>query len=124
MPQVWLSLPTDAQAFRNVSADHGTGSGIGLREGPGSFPDVSGVPLAQTRHMTGYQSYEPSSTHPRKRLVRRTDDKMIAGVCSGVAAYTGLDTTLVRVLLVAAVVFGFGTGIVLYILGWLLMPQA
>ena len=74
--------------------------------------------------MSSYHSAEPGSAQPRKRLARRTDDKMIAGVCSGVAAYTGLDTTLVRIVLVAAVVFGFGTGIVLYLLGWLLMPEA
>ena len=47
-------------------------------------------------------------TAPRKRLVRRTDDKMIAGVCSGVADYLGVDVTLVRVLTVLLAVFGFG----------------
>ena len=70
-----------------------------------------------------YHSY-PSSPDSRRRLVRRTDRKMIAGVCGGVADYTGLDVTLVRVLLVAAVVLGFGSGILLYLLGWLLMPEA
>lgn len=73
-----------------------------------------------------YQPYQPGPAPVRgpKRLVRRRDDKMIAGVCSGVAAYTGLDPNLVRVLLVLAVVFGFGTGILLYIVGWILMPKA
>lgn len=74
--------------------------------------------------MSNFSNYEPSTTAPRKRLVRRTDDKVIAGVCSGVAAYAGLDVTLVRVLLVAAVVFGLGSGVLLYIVGWLLMPEA
>jgi phage shock protein PspC (stress-responsive transcriptional regulator) len=74
--------------------------------------------------MSNYHSPEPGSYGSPKRLARRTDDKMIAGVCSGVAAYTGLDTTLVRILLVAAVVFGFGSGILLYLVGWLLMPEA
>jgi len=76
--------------------------------------------------MSNYQPYQPSTYRgdgQRKRLVRRTDDKMIAGVCSGVAAYTGLDVNLVRIVLVLAVVLGFGTGILLYVLGWLLMPK-
>lgn len=77
--------------------------------------------------MSNYQPYQPSTTSgpgARKRLVRRTDNKMVAGVCSGVAAYTGLDANLVRIALVLAVVFGFGTGIVLYVAGWILMPKA
>lgn len=77
--------------------------------------------------MSNYQPYQPSTYSGGgrgKRLVRRTDDKVIAGVCSGLAAYTGLDANLIRIVLVLAVVFGFGTGIVLYALGWLLMPKA
>lgn len=74
--------------------------------------------------MTNDQIHSPSTTAPRKRLVRRTDDKIVAGVCSGVAAYAGLDVTLVRLLLVAAVVLGLGSGILVYVVAWLLMPEA
>lgn len=70
-----------------------------------------------------YSAPEPSSTSPR-RLVRRRHHKMVAGVCGGVADYLGVDANLVRLALVAAVVLGFGTGIVLYALGWWLMPRA
>ncbi len=76
--------------------------------------------------MSNYQPYQPASSGAEqrgKRLVRRTDDKMIAGVCSGLAAYTGIDANLIRVVLVLAVVFGFGTGILLYGLAWWLMPK-
>ncbi len=44
-----------------------------------------------------------------KKLTRNTDDKMIGGVCSGVADYFGIDVTLVRVLTVVAAVFGVGS---------------
>ena len=64
----------------------------------------------------------PPPTHP-KRLVRRRDDRMIAGVCSGVAAYLGVDVTLVRLVTVLGAVFGFGTFIVAYVVGWLLIPE-
>lgn len=76
--------------------------------------------------MTNYDSYShpPTPRPERKQLVRTPDDKMIAGVCGGVARYLGVDATLVRVLLVAAVIFGFGTGIILYLAGWLLMPES
>ena len=49
---------------------------------------------------------------------------MVAGVCGGIADHLGIDANLVRLLLVAAVVLGFGAGIVLYVAGWILMPQA
>ena len=48
---------------------------------------------------------------------------MIAGVCSGVAAYLGVDVTLVRLVTVLGAVFGFGTFIVAYVVGWLLIPE-
>ena len=65
---------------------------------------------------------QPAPTSP-KRLVRRRDDRMIAGVCSGVAAYLGVDVTLVRLVTVLGAVFGFGTFIVAYLVGWLLIPE-
>ena len=65
---------------------------------------------------------QPAPTSP-KRLVRRRDDRMIGGVCSGVAAYLGVDVTLVRLVTVLGAVFGFGTFIVAYLVGWLLIPE-
>jgi phage shock protein C len=59
-----------------------------------------------------------------RRLVRRTDDRMIAGVCSGIADYTGVDVTAVRLAAVIGAVLGFGTLIVAYAVAWLLMPEA
>lgn len=48
---------------------------------------------------------------------------MIAGVCSGAAAYLGVDANLVRLGLAVFSIFG-GSGIALYALGWLLIPEA
>ncbi len=59
-----------------------------------------------------------------RRLVRRTDDRMVAGVCSGVADYLGVDPTIVRLVAVIGTVFGFGSLLVAYIVAWLLMPEA
>lgn len=83
--------------------------------------------VAQAGGMT-YSSYEqsPSGTGSTRgrRLTRRRHDRMVAGVCGGIADHLGIDATIVRLLLVAAVVFGLGAGIVLYIAGWILMPEA
>jgi phage shock protein C len=64
-----------------------------------------------------------SSPAGARRLVRRSDDKMIAGVCSGVATYLGVDVTLVRILAVLGAVFGFGSLVVAYVVMWALVPE-
>jgi phage shock protein C len=62
------------------------------------------------------------STMPR-RLVRSRDDRWLGGVCGGVAAYTGLDPNLVRLLVVLGTVLGAGSLLVAYVVAWILMPQ-
>ena len=58
----------------------------------------------------------------KKRLVRNTDNKVIGGVCAGVADYLGVDPTLVRVIAVIGAVFGLGSLVVAYVVAWALMP--
>lgn len=60
----------------------------------------------------------------RKRLVRNTDNKVMGGVCAGVADYLGLDPTLVRVLTVVGAVLGLGSVVVAYVVAWAVMPTA
>ena len=59
-----------------------------------------------------------------KSLTRRRDDRMVAGVCSGVADYLGIDPTVVRLLTVLGAIFSFGTIAVAYVVAWVLMPEA
>lgn len=59
-----------------------------------------------------------------KKLVR-SNNKMLAGVCAGIAEYFGIDPTLVRVLYAALSVFCAGfPGIILYIILMIIMPQS
>jgi phage shock protein PspC (stress-responsive transcriptional regulator) len=58
-----------------------------------------------------------------RNLVRRRDDRMVAGVCSGIADYLGVDVTLVRLLAVVAAIFSLGAVIVAYVAAWILMPE-
>ncbi len=68
------------------------------------------------------QQYASSVRVPR-RLVRRTDDRMIGGVCAGLADHLGLDVTLVRLLTVVVTVLGFGSVIIAYLVAWLIVPK-
>lgn len=57
----------------------------------------------------------------QKRLTRSSTDKMIGGVCGGIAQYFGVDATLVRVITTLAF-FVFGAGPLLYLILWAVMP--
>jgi phage shock protein PspC (stress-responsive transcriptional regulator) len=68
------------------------------------------------------QQYASSVRVPR-RLVRRTDDRMLGGVCAGLADHLGLDVTLVRLLTVLVTVLGFGSVIIAYLVAWVIVPK-
>ncbi len=60
---------------------------------------------------------------PRRPPLRRSrDDRVLGGVCVGVARYLGIDPVLVRVIVVALAIFG-GGGILLYLAAWFLIPE-
>lgn len=58
----------------------------------------------------------------QKKLYRNTDSKIIAGVCSGIAEYAGVDPTVVRILWILFCAVG-GSGILAYIIAAIIMPE-
>ena len=63
---------------------------------------------------------QPERSGPR-RLTRSKTDRMIAGVCGGFAAYSGIDANIVRLVMVLLGVLG-GTGVLLYLVAWVIVP--
>ena len=57
-----------------------------------------------------------------KKLTRNTEDKILGGVCSGLAEYYGHDTTLVR-LGFALFTLLWGIGLLVYLIMWLVDPK-
>jgi phage shock protein C len=55
------------------------------------------------------------------RLVRPTGNRMLGGVCAGLARYFGIDATLVRLVFVLAVLSGLSP--LVYLILWIVMPQ-
>ncbi len=85
-------------------------SQLGTPEDFGEEPEVTDAPTGQ------------ESTN--KRLFRNTDSSMVAGVAAGLANYFGLDVVLVRIAFVLLTIFGGGSGLILYLLLWLVVPPA
>ncbi|MHB8806365.1 MAG: PspC domain-containing protein [Anaerolineaceae bacterium] len=57
-----------------------------------------------------------------KRLYRKRTDRMLAGVCAGLADYLSIDPTIVRIIFVVLVFAGLG-GVLVYLILWLITPE-
>ena len=60
--------------------------------------------------------------NPSKRLYRTREGRVVAGVCSGIAGYFGIDPTLVRLAFAVFTIFG-GAGILVYLIAWIVIPE-
>jgi phage shock protein C len=58
-----------------------------------------------------------------RRLMRSRNERVIAGVCGGIAEYFEMDPVLVRVILAVITLMG-GAGILLYLILWAVLPLA
>jgi len=58
-------------------------------------------------------------------LLRSTEDRLLAGVCGGLADYLGWDATLVRVIFALLTLFSAAfPGVIVYLILWILMPPS
>jgi phage shock protein PspC (stress-responsive transcriptional regulator) len=80
---------------------------------------VSSTDYKQTHHTTGETGRERVS----RRLFRDPDDRILGGVCGGLAAYLGWDPTPTR-LVVFLLMFLFGVTIPIYFILWMIVPMA
>ena len=60
---------------------------------------------------------------PVHRATRSRTDRKIAGVCSGLARYLGVDVTLLRILVVVFTIWPVGLGLIFYVICWIIMPN-
>lgn len=87
--------------------------------------DVLGEPeLITDEGAAPYDS--PHSGHYKRkarRIYRDPDDRFLAGVCSGLAAYWNIDPAIVRIGFVVLVLLG-GSGLLIYLILWIVIPEA
>ena len=57
-----------------------------------------------------------------KILVRPRKGRMMAGICAAIAGYTGLDVTLVRVIVTVVSIVTGGAGALAYLAAWMIIP--
>ena|SRR5882757_1364612 len=96
-------------------------------EQPTTTEPIAEQPAAAPPPGTGIQAEGTAAAgtgRPSIRLRRSRDERMIAGVCGGLAQVLGVDVVILRLALVLATVLGVGAGVILYLACWILMPVA
>ena len=63
-----------------------------------------------------------NTSNGTRRLYRKREGQIVAGVCTGLADYLGIDVTIIRLLFAALTVFG-GAGVLLYVIAWAVVPE-
>jgi phage shock protein PspC (stress-responsive transcriptional regulator) len=72
----------------------------------------------------GFSHQDSAYPHEPKRLYRSTDDKVIGGVCAGLADYFNLDASLVRVIAVILLLVPPFPALLAYIIMWIVLPKS
>jgi phage shock protein C len=57
-----------------------------------------------------------------KKLYRSVKNRMLGGVCGGLGEFFGIDPTIIRLLWAFATIF-FGVNILIYLVGWIIIPE-
>ena len=84
-------------------------------------PEQIGAASESSQNGTNKKSFGERGVH--RRLYRDPDNKVLGGVCGGIGAYFNIDPVWIRVALVIAL-FVFGSGLLLYIILWIIIPEA
>lgn len=59
----------------------------------------------------------------QKTLYKDPTNKMIGGVCAGLAEYFGVDVSLVRIIFAALALMAVGSPVVVYVILWIVLPD-
>ena len=94
---------------------------VGKPEDFGVSDDES-EPHKKEQTASSGQGYTRTTT--ARRLFRDPDNKLLGGVASGLAAYFDWDITLVRILMIVLLFVPYCPMIILYIIGWIIIPEA
>ncbi len=86
--------------------------------------DDEPIKASQPKNKRSAKSKSSSDKTPNKKLFRDRDNSYVAGVCSGLAHYLGIDATWVRIIWIFLTLGSAGTFTFIYILFWVLVPEA
>ena len=119
--ELFLSEVGQGSRVVNLSMVEKVVSQLGMPDGTPE-PD-SGSPSESSGSNNAYSSGSSSEKKPKRKLYRNVDDKTIAGICSGLAVYLDVDTAIVKIVMLVALVCG-SAGFWIYVILWFAVPKA
>jgi len=96
---------------------------IGLLGYPQGYREADDQTARQEPPQNEYHYSGTDGENPVRKLFRDPDGKRIAGVCSGIALFLGVDVTLIRVIFLVALICG-SAGFWIYLVIWIAAPEA
>ncbi len=112
-------LKAKTNAGKQVLLNTDVNEVIGVMGKPEDFGETSSSKEAKEEASSNESHYG----NKRRRVFRDPDSKVLGGVCSGIANYFDTDPLWIRLALVV-MFFGFGSGFLLYIILWIIIPEA
>ena len=112
---------------RNVVEIHDVEEIIEVIGKPEQFDDESGDNSgAQSSFAASSSQATTTGKQPRRprKLYRNSNDRMVSGVASGLAAYFDIDPAITRILFIVLTLISFGWGILVYLVMLIIMPEA
>ena len=112
---------------RNVVEIHDVEEVIEVIGQPEQFDDESGDNSgAQSSFAASTSQATTTGKQPRRprKLYRNSNDRMVSGVASGLAAYFDIDPAITRILFIVLTLISFGWGILVYLVMLIIMPEA
>lgn len=95
---------------------------------PEEYEEIDDEPKKEESYSSSHSSStSSSSSHSenkrRKRIFRNPDDAIVGGVAGGLGAYLNIDPVYIRLIFVLSF-FGWGSGFLLYLVLWIIIPEA
>jgi phage shock protein PspC (stress-responsive transcriptional regulator) len=90
---------------------------------PADFERVENQNRQETNGNESETTPKTVAAEPRGSFYRNSNDTILAGVCSGIAHHLKIDPTIVRLLFAVITFGGFGSGILIYIILWIVLPD-
>lgn len=114
-------MKTDTTAF--ITAEHVASIIVSIGR-PDQFDEVAMDEAPASGHSSANAAPpKASGAEPRGSLYRDESDKILGGVCSGLASYLRIDSTIVRLVFALLTLGGFGTGFLIYVVLWIVLPS-
>lgn len=87
-------------------------------------PSDFGLDKETSSNQNRGSGYSAPSSNLGKKFFRNPRDKKLGGVCSGLAEFTGIDVTLIRIIVAVLGIASIGTVLLIYLVFWILVPEA